>query len=207
LIAWNRLLTGRFRDPLVGRDVLLGGLLAAGVIVIQGAAVWALQRPGQPFKIRDDVWTGHLLGPRASASTMLSNHVLIPLFNTLALVFVFHLLYTLLRRKWLAAAATGLLLFASVLAPADLTEVPFSLALAGLMVVPIARFGLLANLSFWFYFFLLGWIPMTTGLDLWYAGGTVFAVGLAAMLGLNGFYTALAGQRLFGSSPGREPAS
>ena len=29
LISWQRLLNGRFRDPLVGRDVLLGGLVGA----------------------------------------------------------------------------------------------------------------------------------------------------------------------------------
>ncbi len=206
LVAWNRLLAGRFRDPLVGRDVLLGGLLAAGVVVIQGVAVWALQRPGRPFEIGDDIWTGHLLGLRASASTLLSNHVFIPLFNTLALAFIFHLLYTLLRRKWLAASGTGLLLIASVLAPANLVELPFSLVLAGLMVLPVARFGLLANLSFWFHFFLLLKFPMTTDMDPWYAGETVFAVGLTAALGLYGFHTALAGQRLFGSSPAAESA-
>ncbi len=196
LIAWNRLLAGRFRDPLVGRDVLLGGLLAASFVVIQGTTVWILQRTGRPFQINDDLWTGHLLGLRASASTLLSNHVFIPLFNTLALVLVFHLLYTLLRRKWLAAGGTGLVLIASVLSPSDLTELPLSLALAALMVLPVVRFGLLANLSFWFTFFLLTGVPMTTDMDLWFAGETVFAIGLVTALGLYGFRTALAGQRL-----------
>jgi len=196
LIAWNRLLAGRFRDPLVGRDVLLGGLLAASFVVIQATTVWILQRTGRPFQINDDLWTGHLLGLRASASTLLSNHVFIPLFNTLALVLVFHLLYTLLRRKWLAAGGTGLVLIASVLSPSDLTELPLSLALAALMVLPVVRFGLLANLSFWLTFFLLTGVPMTTDMDLWFAGGTVFAVGLVATLGFYGFRTALAGQRL-----------
>ena len=26
MISWNRLLAGRFRDPMVGRDLLIGGL-------------------------------------------------------------------------------------------------------------------------------------------------------------------------------------
>ncbi len=196
LVAWNRLLAGDFRDPLVGRDVLLGGLLAVGVVVIQGAAIWILEGPGRPFQIGDDLWTGHLLGLRASASTLLSKHVFIPTFNTLALVFVFHLLYILLRRRWLAGAGAGLLMIASVLRPSDLTELPLSLVIAGLIVLPVARFGLLANLSFWFTFFLLLKVPMTTDLDLWYAGETVFAISLVAGLGFYGFRTALAGQRL-----------
>ena len=205
LISWNRLLAGRVRDPLVGRDVLIGGLLAAVVLVIMGTATLILQRPGRPFDVNDDVWFGHLLGLRASAATLLSNHVYIPLFNTLALALIFHLLSTFLRRKWLAATGTGLLLMASVQAPADLIELPFSLVIAGLMVLSIARFGLLANLAFWFNFFLLLRYPMATDMDLWYSGGTVFAIGLAAVLGLYGFHTALAGQRLFGSAPAAMP--
>ncbi len=196
LIAWNRVLAGRFRDPMVGREVLLGGLLAAGFVVIQGASIWILQRLDRPFRIGDDIWTGHLLGPRASASMLLSNHVFIPFFNTLALVLVFHLLCTLLRRKWLAAAGSVLLLISSVMAPSGLIELPVSLVLAGLMVLVVACFGLLVNLSFWFTFFLLIRVPMTTDMGLWYAGETVFAIGLAAALGFYGFRTAMAGQRL-----------
>ncbi|MCP3964559.1 MAG: serine/threonine protein kinase [bacterium] len=199
LISWNRLLAGRFRDPLVGRDVLIGGLLGAGAVLTHGAAVRTLQAFGRPFAISDDLWSGHLLGLRSSASTLLSNHVFIPLFNALALALVFHLLVTLLRRKGLATLALILMMMA-VLAPSDLVELPFSLIFAGLLVLPVVRFGLLTTLSFWSYFFLLRQFPMTTDLDVWYAGETVFAVGLAGLLGFWGFRTALAGQRLFGRS-------
>ena len=32
LITWNRLLEGKFRDPLVGRDILIGGL--CGILLV-----------------------------------------------------------------------------------------------------------------------------------------------------------------------------
>ena len=36
IVAWNRLLAGHFRDPLVGRDVLIGFALAGALTVLLG---------------------------------------------------------------------------------------------------------------------------------------------------------------------------
>jgi eukaryotic-like serine/threonine-protein kinase len=38
LISWTRLLSGRIRDPIVGRDVLIGAAFGAGVAMATGAA-------------------------------------------------------------------------------------------------------------------------------------------------------------------------
>src|SRR5439155_26967273 len=34
IISWNRLLAGRLRDPLVGRDVLIGGLVGVVLVLV-----------------------------------------------------------------------------------------------------------------------------------------------------------------------------
>ena len=47
MISWNRLLAGRFRDPMVGRDLLIGGLLGVFLTlmlqlgVVLAALVWS----------------------------------------------------------------------------------------------------------------------------------------------------------------------
>ncbi len=200
LISWSRLLAGKFRDPLVGRDVLIGGRLGAGLVVANALVVVILQALGRPASFTDNVWPSHLLGIRLSAAGLLSTHVFVPLFQALALVFVFQVLHVLSRRKWLAAVVVALLMPA-VLAPWGLVELPYSLAIVGLAILPIARFGLLPTLAFWVYYLLLRLVPMTTDPGLWYAGRTLFAVGLAAALGFWGFRTASAGRPFFDRTP------
>ena len=34
MVGWNRLLAGRWRDPLIGRDLLLGGLLGVSTTLL-----------------------------------------------------------------------------------------------------------------------------------------------------------------------------
>ncbi len=52
LVSWSRLLAGGFRDPLVGRDVLIGCLLAASTLALQRLAwfvhSWLGYPPTQP---------------------------------------------------------------------------------------------------------------------------------------------------------------
>src|SRR5262249_4989028 len=46
IISWSRLLAGRLRDPLLGRDLLLGVLLGLVWLVIVEASLFAMARLG-----------------------------------------------------------------------------------------------------------------------------------------------------------------
>src|SRR6185295_1479013 len=48
IISWTRALAGRFRDPLVGRDVLLGCLLGVATRALDNAPRWLGFDPRRP---------------------------------------------------------------------------------------------------------------------------------------------------------------
>lgn len=58
LISWTRLLAGRARDPLVGRDLLFGSLLgAAGVVVAGLVSVWRWKTGLDPVPVPEGVYS------------------------------------------------------------------------------------------------------------------------------------------------------
>ena len=193
MISWSRLLAGNLRDPLVGRDVLVGGLI--------GTACLVARQLGQRVDVSDNVWLWNLLDLRRAAANLTSTHVFVPLSEGFIVVFVFLGLYVLLRRKQVAALA--LLVILSVLFPplARVSELPVSLLVSALSVIALVRFGFLAFVANRLFFFLLLQFPMTTDFSVWFADRTVFALALAAALGIWGFRTASAGQPLFGRRP------
>ena len=51
IISWTRVLAGRFRDPLVGRDILLGCLLGVAMRALADAPRWLGVRPAPPRQL------------------------------------------------------------------------------------------------------------------------------------------------------------
>ncbi|HEV7500264.1 MAG TPA: hypothetical protein VGQ33_09690, partial [Vicinamibacteria bacterium] len=195
LISWSRLLAGRFRDPLVGRDVVWGvilGALWAGVIDVK---ILVLQHTGaSPLLGSFD----YLDGGRALLAAWLGV-ILDSIQTTLVFFFTLFLLRVLLRRPWLAAVAF-VVLFATphVLGARHLAvEAPTAIAIYAIAVLAGLRFGLLTlAVGIWTVDLMLS-IPFTASLGSWYAGPTLFAV--ATILGATvwGFRTALAGRPLW----------
>ncbi|HET7746603.1 MAG TPA: hypothetical protein VFM29_04825 [Vicinamibacteria bacterium] len=110
LISWNRVLAGRWNDPLVGRDVLIGlgfAALTSGLFQAARAAARALGEPDTP----DTIGLGVLLGSRWVLSDLLQRFCMIVL-GSLALLFLLLFFRLLLRRDWAAyvvvAGAMGL---------------------------------------------------------------------------------------------------
>ena len=200
IISWSRLLGGGFRDPMVGRDILVGGLLGFGhtlsIYSMTIVPVWlGLNTPG----FIEEVPPAH--GTQTALAILLENFLPITLVIALGFLFLILLFYVLLKRQWLAACALWLLIFA-VGSLAFAFNAPWHTWIGMAMiatgcVVTTFRFGLLAMASFQLFFFLSFHTPLTPNLSAWYAGPTVFA--MAIMLGLSayGCYTSLAGQPLF----------
>jgi hypothetical protein len=201
LISWSRLLAGGFRDPLVGRDVLAGCLLAAFSVAL-GRLGWFVpswfgQAPPQPSS--GPHWQS--LGARTIISDIsfsLGPVLLIPL----AILFVLFLLRALLRKEW--AAATAFVLLFTVLFSAGSQFDPVVLVTSLLFWVLAAflliRFGLLAWVVQGFFDNLLEGDPLTTQGSAWYAGISLTAILLMAALAFYGFYTSLGGRLVFGGA-------
>lgn len=195
LIAWTRLLSGRLADPLVGR-VLLAGALLGVFVALSGEGKEIARRaieatpPIPPFP-----WDLTLRGPRAVAEHLLAGPAITMLF-ALAFALLFFLLRAISRKEWFAAAVF-VLIYAL---PSFLTGGPisgaFGLVLAVAHIFVFLRFGLLA-LVFGFYFNHFLQFPLTTDSSSWYAGTSLFLVGVLAALAVYGFKIALAGQPLF----------
>jgi Protein kinase domain len=196
LVSWNRLLAGRWRDPLVGRDVLLGVLatvaVRAGIRVIGLLGDWIEGPRYMPAEAPDAL---------SGTAMVLSNVLEAPIPGFLmafAFFFVFSLLRSLVRRDLVAAGLFVLLLAANDTLPSYTPVVSGAIAiLLYASIVALARGpGLLALAAFTVPVPLVNMV-LTLDPDLWYAeAGYVAALVLLALAGY-GAWVARAGQPLF----------
>jgi serine/threonine-protein kinase len=198
LVSWVRLLDGRFRDPLVGRDCLigclLGALLAANSMLWHVAPSWWGSASPPPYGDPEVLAT--LNGLRQAVGVVLR----IPIFAVqeamLDLVFLV-LLRALLRKTWIAATVFFLVGTLVQMGP-EPAEPVLELLRSGISVVLFLgvffRFGLLPTLLGLWFVFTLESFPLTFDLSAWYGSRTL--VGLAALVGVAGwaFRVSLAGR-------------
>src|SRR5439155_18818232 len=113
MIGWSRLLAGGVRDPLVGRDVLAGVLVAIGNGLMLALHTllrrWSGRPPQFPLGASTNPFDGMaassdlLLGGRYALSRIIGSMVSIPvLVGTLATFLLLFVLFVLFRRRSLA---------------------------------------------------------------------------------------------------------
>lgn len=194
LISSTRLLNGNYRDPMVGRDVLMGlvaGLVHTALIV---AALWlASSRGGATLPV-----TGNLLalnGARfgaaqiaaACASGAIQGFVIVVVLATLGM---------LLRRRLLAALTTGLLFLAAYYAVGAGITV-WNVTMTAVLVAIVARYGLIAAMVAQASFHAIFEYPLFTTTD-WHSIA-LLPVLLVAALAIWAFRTSLGAQSAFGA--------
>jgi serine/threonine-protein kinase len=195
IISWSRLLAGDFRDPLVGRDILIGALAGAVCILSFGLALLTPGWLGRPAPA-PDFPDSPMLGFRFFASKLATQFMAA---SSLALVFLFILLlfFIVVRRERLAAAALSVIYAVAVASQmGGFSTLPFAAVYALVTVGVLYRYGLLAQVSSMFIFHLWTFFPVTTELGAWYAADFALAAAVTLAIVLYGFYTSLAGQPL-----------
>ncbi|MBI1826966.1 MAG: serine/threonine protein kinase [Planctomycetes bacterium] len=201
LISWSRLLAGRIRDPLVGRDILVGGVGALGQLANEGVAIWMNSLLGLPPFTPDQRNWEFLLGLRFQIGAFFDP---VFVFFPLAILFLLLRLRLLLRREWLTIAVV-LALEAGLTVASAPGDQPLAStiiwAVMRMMVVAIGllvilRFGLLA-FAFLFFFGNLIEAPAFWGLTGWQSGPSWTAILIVTAITVYGFHTALAGRSLF----------
>ena len=201
VISWNRLLAGRWRDPLVGRDVLVG-ILAGTLVVVVGQLAH-----------RVPAWTGHpepmpwwdWWVPNTRVSGFWAGNFLINLAYSFRSAFFYNLLFLLLlravfRRPSLAGTAF-VAINCGIVSHWNFTpdwSSPFVILWQLLVLVALVRFGALAAIVMWFVTNTL-WFPMTTDPTRDYFASGLLALGSIVGLAGFGWYTATNGQP-FGNS-------
>jgi serine/threonine-protein kinase len=198
LISWSRLLSGRLRDPLVGRDLLSGvmlGLLWA--LIVESFLIAIREMGGHPALGQME----YLLGGRRILGVWLA-YLLGSIRATLVFFLVLFLLRVLLRKRWLAAVAFVAVFAAPpILASRHLAlEAPMQIAVYSIAAFAVVRFGLVTLAAGILTADVLVDVPVTASLSSWYVGSSAFVFSSVLALALWGFYTSLAGQRLWESN-------
>jgi eukaryotic-like serine/threonine-protein kinase len=204
MISWTRVLAGLWRDPLVGRDVLVGtaaGILAALLTAFARALpAWAGQAATLPHSPHLD----SLLGARDVVSVLVAQQM-----DAAALGIGYLLVVTLLRQLTRSTwAALGILLLVLSLpdtligvAPAWMVLVA-TVLINGIAGVVFVRLGLLAGIVTVYVMNMLMTFPLSTDLSSWTATPTFWVAGVVVALVVYGFRTALGGRPALGSSAG-----
>ena len=201
LIAWTRLLSGRFTDPLVGRVLLAGALLG----VFEATLIEVGQLTRRAFEATPPIppfpWTYTLRGPRLVAGHLVGASA-VSMFLALAFALLFFLLRAVLRKEWLAAVAFTLIMALPLsgvtterVEAGGLIVAVLGLIKAAALILVFLRFGLLA-LVFGNFFGHLLEFPLTTDSSAWYAGTSLFLLLVLAALAIYGFRIATAGRPL-----------
>ncbi len=196
LISWSRLLTGRFRDPLLGRDMLVGALAGMALALAPPFNV-AGSLLGQAPVLAGDM--SALSAPRHLAHFFFLSPCMAVL-NSLSFLFILCLFQALFRRTWLAQLLLFLVFWGVAVAQGNDPLVAFlqSAILAGIIVLVLVRVGLLASTIVLFTSTVLVRTPLTLDWSAWYAGRSFAVLGFFAALLLFAFHTSLGGKPLFG---------
>ena len=200
LISWTRLLAGKLRDPLVGRDLLIGAVYGVAIFVIEASDNFLLPLFGKLPPIPGGVSTESLLGLRQALAQVLL-YVLGQTIDALGIFFMLFVLQRILRSAWIAAivvAVGGMLLSLG----GNSSEYPwitaaFLVVLYLSFLLVLKRFGLLALVVGLVVQQVLLIFPATIHLSRWYAAPSLAGMTAIAALTIYGFRTALAGQPVF----------
>lgn len=196
IISWSRVLRGEFRDPLVGRDLLIGAVAGGSMILSSVLTPAVLRWLGQPFELTTNPGVEHV---GVQFFRRLASQVSAGLFLSLIIFFLLFMLVIILRREWIALVVLGIILtmFGTLVNGNGMMMFFASAFDALILIFVLYRYGLLALAASLFFAHLWVFYPITSELRAWYA--TDFVIGAVLCLALAGFacYTSMAGQSVF----------
>jgi hypothetical protein len=189
LVSWTTILSGRVRDPVVGRDVLVGAALGVSIVLLlRGTALASGSY---------DEWppTPLLLGLRGAAGEILMR-ALYAIRTSLFVVFLLFLFRMVLRNQWL-----GAVVFAAIFALLNaldshqpIIDAVSTFLYFGLFAVTVVRWGLTSLAVGVLIGELLLITPATTDLSAWYIGQTLLVMAIPVALASWAFYQSVSGR-------------
>jgi serine/threonine-protein kinase len=200
LISWGRLLAGRWRDPMVGRDVLVGAAAASFALGLFLLAALVPPWLGQPQLAN---WGTFSFAESLTSWTRTAYRVLVNVHSaalwSIIWLFLLVLLRIVLRRNRLALIAWCMVwVIQSVLTLGPLLGLALGAPFVLIDLLVLTRFGLLGYASYTLVTFLLTELPLTFDTSLFWAPRGFAVLAVVAAVGAYGFKTALAGKPAFG---------
>ena len=205
MITWSRVLAGRWRDPVVARDVLVGIVWAMISTLAQrlvtAIVMWSGGPPTPPNNIFSPIGLGleKLMGGWGIAADLPAHFLQIS--TAVQFFFGLFLFRLLLRRPWLGAGACFVFFMVlngiggvPIFGPAASLFVAMATFAHSLSRREVWRSGtvVLASMAMLTDGFLL-----TTNLGAWYGQSSVVAIVVVSVLALWAFRTSLGGRPLF----------
>ena len=207
LVTWSRLVAlGRLRDPLVGRDILVGGAACVTWILICSIPLreWIGRTSPSPSSA---IWeltalegVRRLLGVHAGA-------LLFVLLLPMVLFFMVLLLRMVLRRAWLASLMVLALvvLQRTVTSEGDPVAVLHTILFFATMLFVLVRFGLLAGVFMNTFLVFPSRLPPPADLSSWYTVYSITPLVLLGVLAVWGFIVSRAGRPILDGFLGEDP--
>ena len=197
LTSWVRFFDGRFRDPLVGRDLLVGLTLAAGysamaflMVLLAGrgdSSATTLQVSGMALESLRG-FHGAILGWSVLATVQT-----LDVFMVIMIIFIFRWVF---RRDILTLIPMTLLalLFSS---DGGMMAMVTGVVLGTTIWIAMFRFGLLAAVVFFLAQGLMMELPLTFNVTAWWAAPTWLMLASWGFVAIWGFRMSLAGLPVF----------
>ena len=194
LVGWTRLLAGGWRDPRVGRDVMIG--ISAGMAM---TVVFAVHNLLPPFLGRPEPMPVAGKAEQLMSIRFVLAQVLTQAQNAMSSGMLgiggFVALRILLKRRWAAAVAATLCFVWVVLQGMFSPGIPaldfvMGLVITAIFVTVIGWVGLLATVVTLMTHFLLLRAPLTSDLASWRAPSGFVYLGVVLAVGLGGCYLA-----------------
>jgi len=199
MITWSRVLTGQWRDPLVGRDVLIGLLVGVGATLLLRLREFDIIRLGGPPSFfsgipnTENFVLYYLTGPFPVATVALA--ALSGLGGALVVSAFLFIARTLFRNKWVPAAIFAL---SGALSPFG---VHWTTALLGVSVTLLAVWTIYRFGVFVFAVTQSGMAVtsaiLTMDFSAWYGASSLAAIIVVSAMALIGFRLAVLGHPLW----------
>ena len=202
VVSWSRLMARQWRDPLVGRDILVGiGIGVLVRVIDRGHGVTLAMRGHTGAPVVPEL--SQLLSA-SHAVAVLMNQMFNTLLNALIAVFALVLLKMLVRREWaVAVLAAGVPMIFVVASATDshapVLDVAAGMLTIGLYVFTIQRLGLLATVMLFLVSYTLSDAVLTFDTSRWFFGYSMLPVLMMAALACYGFYASRGGEPILGT--------
>ena len=197
LVSWSRLLAGQLRDPVVGRDLLIGAAYGVCLTLFEVSDNLLLplfgKMPPAPNLLASDA----LNGVRYAVG-LLFLYLLIYALYALLVFFLLFLLRLIVRKDWIAALIV-VFLGAATNTGGDYPWFTFCAAAVIWLslVLVLKKFGLLTMVVGLVVQNVLVVFPVTSHLSRWYASEALTGVLAISAIAAYGFRNSLGGKPLF----------
>jgi hypothetical protein len=192
MVTWARLLAGRWRDPLVGRDVLFGILLGLVYLLLFQTFFFVKMLHGEAPEA--DFGSAYSVRP---ALAILANHVDNAVGGALTFFLFLFGLRSVLRKQWLAGAAFVAIFVAMRWGGQGPWWTPlFLAAIWTTLVAVMLRFGFFATICVAFVIDTPLDMLFTTDFSAWYGLSSWVILAVIGAAAVWGFRTSLGGRKL-----------